>query len=128
MTGDAQYANLPLLSTFLKHFNRAYLGSPEKSAEEKASGHGATGPSPDLPDEVTELIPVGLQKEFREMFVAYFNTASKTLIKGHLVSHLPSSKNLAELDRKYWIRINVITKLISNQEKSLKTASMPTKR
>jgi regulator of nonsense transcripts 2 len=90
MSGDGQYANLPLLSTFLKHFNRAYLGSPEKSAEEKASGHGATGSSPDLPDEVTELIPVGLQKEFREMFVAYFNTASKTLIKGHLVSRLPS--------------------------------------
>lgn len=86
MSGDAQYANLPLLSTFLKHFNRAYLGSSEKTAEEQASGHGATGPSPDLPDdEVTELIPVGLQKEFREMFVAYFMTASKTLVKGHLV-------------------------------------------
>jgi regulator of nonsense transcripts 2 len=72
----------------LKHFNRAYLGSPEKTAEEKASEHGATGSSLGLPDEVTELIPVGLQKEFREMFVAYFNTASKTLIKGHLVSSL----------------------------------------
>jgi regulator of nonsense transcripts 2 len=86
MSGDAQYANLPLLSTFLKHFNRAYLGPPEKSAEDQASGHGATGTSPDLPDEVSELMPVGLQKEFREMFVAYFTTASKTLVKGHLVS------------------------------------------
>ena len=85
MTGDAQYANLPLLSTFLKHFNRAYLGSTEKAADEQASGHGATGPSPDLPEGVTELIPVGLQKEFREMFVSYFTTASKTLVKGHLV-------------------------------------------
>ena len=92
MSGDAQYANLPLLSTFLKHFNRAYLGSPEKTAEEKASGHGATAPSPDLPDEVTELVPVGLQKEFREMFVTYFNTASKTLVKGHLVSDLEISQ------------------------------------
>lgn len=95
MAGDAQYANLPLLSTFLKHFNRAYLGSPEKTAEEQASGHGATGPSPDLPEEVEELVPVGLQKEFREMFVAYFNTASKTLIKGHLVCHLtPRGRSL----------------------------------
>lgn len=88
ITGDAQYANLPLLSTFLKHFNRAYLGSTEKAANEQASGHGATGPSPDLPEGVTELIPVGLQKDFREMFVSYFTTASKTLVKGHLVRQL----------------------------------------
>ena len=128
MSGDAQYANLPLLSTFLKHFNRAYLGSPEKTAEEKASGHGETGSSPDLPDEVTELIPVGLQKEFREMFVTYFNTASKTLVKGHLVSGFKSLQIYAKPYRKYWIRIDVITKLISNQEKYLKTVNTPTKR
>jgi regulator of nonsense transcripts 2 len=71
MTGDPQFANLPLLSTFLKHFNRSYLG-----AEEKAEG---------LPEGMTELVPIGLQKEFREMFVGYFTAASKTLVKGHLV-------------------------------------------
>jgi regulator of nonsense transcripts 2 len=85
MTGDAQYANLPLISTFLKHFNRAYLGLPEKTHEEHTDGHGAVGTSQDLPEGITELIPIGLQKETRDMFVAYYSTASKTLVKGHLV-------------------------------------------
>jgi regulator of nonsense transcripts 2 len=95
MSGDAQYANLPLLSTFLKHFNRAYLGFAEKTGEDQATGHGAIGPSPDLPEGVTELIPIGLQKEFREMFVSYFTTASKTLVKGHLVRRVHAQRGLA---------------------------------
>jgi hypothetical protein len=128
MSGDAQYANLPLLSTFLKHFNRAYLGSSEKTAEEQASGHGATGPSPNVPDEVTELIPVGLQKEFREMFVGYFMTASKTLVKGHLVRNFQYRRPIADPVRKSWSKINGIMRPTSNQGKSSRTASMPTKR
>ena len=87
MTGDAQFANLPLLSTFLKHFNRAYLGDADIKANGDASD-GANGDSngTGLPEGVEDLVPVGVQKDFRDLFNGYFNGASKTLVKGQMVS------------------------------------------
>nr|XP_031861440.1 uncharacterized protein CI109_003044 [Kwoniella shandongensis]KAA5528512.1 hypothetical protein CI109_003044 [Kwoniella shandongensis] len=77
MTGDPQYTNLPLLSTFLKYFGRAYLGrapSAEGNATEKD----------DLPGDVVDLVPAEVQKKMRELFEGYFNSASKTLVKGQI--------------------------------------------
>lgn len=77
MTSDAQYTNIPLISTFLKHFNRAYLGpSPPKEGEAPET----------LPEGVEELVPAEVQKQMRDMLVKYFDTASKTLVKGQLAS------------------------------------------
>lgn len=77
MTSDAQYTNIPLISTFLKHFNRAYLG-PAPSKE---------GEAPDtLPEEVEELVPAEVQRKMRDLFVKYFDTASKNLVKGQIAS------------------------------------------
>ncbi|BEI85184.1 hypothetical protein CcaverHIS002_0505850 [Cutaneotrichosporon cavernicola] len=75
MTSDPQYTNIPLMSTFLKHFSRAYLGSvpPTDGAAPEA-----------LPDGVEELIPAEVQRQMRELFTKYFDTASKTLVKGQL--------------------------------------------
>ena len=89
MTGDAQFANLPLLSTFLKHFNRAYLGDSGKHTKENGDAGSAVNGDvngTELPEGVEDLIPIGVQKDFREMFQAYFAGASKTLIKGQMVS------------------------------------------
>jgi regulator of nonsense transcripts 2 len=86
MTGDPQFANLPLLSTFLKHFYRTYLGVQDKAGEQEPTS------SSDLPEGVKELVPIGLQKEFRDLFVGYFAAASKTLVKGHLVRHSHSGR------------------------------------
>lgn len=80
MAGDPQYTNMPLIATFLKSFSRAYLGS--QSSEADANGAA----SDELPEGVDELIPVDVQKKLREMFVSYFDTAGKTLVKGQLVS------------------------------------------
>lgn len=89
MTGDAQFANLPLLSTFLKHFNRAYLGDADKHSKDNGdAGNAVNGElnGTGLPEGVDDLVPFGVQKDFREMFHAYFSGASKTLIKGQMVS------------------------------------------
>ena len=91
MSGDPQFANLPLVSTFLKHFNRAYLGPPQPEKPVKEQGddqspvNGSTGTS-DLSEGIEELMPFGVHSDFREMFAGYFNGASKTLVKGQLVS------------------------------------------
>ncbi|KAL7421122.1 mRNA decay protein [Cryptotrichosporon argae] len=69
MNNDPQYANMTVLASFLKHFNRTYLGA-----------HGDEEPLP--ADD--ELVPVEIQKKMRELFVAYFDGASKTLVKGQL--------------------------------------------
>ena len=84
MSGDPQFANLPLMITFLKNYARAFLGplpvkdDPNAAAED---GNRAT-----LPAGVDELIPAELQEGFRSLFNSYFDTASKTLAKGHMVS------------------------------------------
>jgi len=78
MTGDPQFSNIPLITAFLKAFSRAYLGSQSKDGE--------TTPEDKLPADMEELIPVEVQKKMRELFVSYFETASKTLVKGQMVS------------------------------------------
>lgn len=79
MSNDPTYINLPLLATFLKHFERAYLGCSDST----------DGAASDLPAGVEELIPAEERKTMRSMFVSYFNSASKTLVKGQVVSLHP---------------------------------------
>ncbi|WVQ63661.1 uncharacterized protein L199_001814 [Kwoniella botswanensis] len=83
MIGDTQYTNLPLLTTFLKYFVRAYLG-PNPSSTKDGSANGDAIQKEELPEGVTELIPVEVQKKMRELFENYFNSASKTLVKGQI--------------------------------------------
>ncbi|OCF78858.1 hypothetical protein I204_00802 [Kwoniella mangroviensis CBS 8886] len=83
MTGDTQYTNLPLLTTFLKYFVRAYLGPIPSSSKTTQINGDATETVP-LPEGVTELIPVEVQKKMRDLFENYFNSASKTLVKGQI--------------------------------------------
>ncbi|ORY33038.1 armadillo-type protein [Naematelia encephala] len=89
MTGDPQYTNYPLLAYFLKYFGRAYLGPQETTqpSGEGVSSNGvahATEESDALPEGVEELVPKELQVEMRKTFVGYFNSASKTLVKGQI--------------------------------------------
>ncbi|WVW79596.1 hypothetical protein I302_101565 [Kwoniella bestiolae CBS 10118] len=83
MTGDTQYTNLPLLTTFLKYFVRAYLG-PTPIPIKNGQSNGDSAEKEQLLEDVTELIPVEVQKKMRELFENYFNTASKTLVKGQI--------------------------------------------
>lgn len=76
MANDPQFSNLPLLSAFLKTFNRTYLGQ----------GEDATSQGDGLPASVQELVASVQQVEFRKLFEGYFNAASKTLVKGQTVS------------------------------------------
>ncbi|WVQ81313.1 hypothetical protein IAT38_003436 [Cryptococcus sp. DSM 104549] len=86
MTNDPQYSNLPLLSTFLKYFGRAYLGPNPTPAGKEANGQAADSDTKrdELPEGVNELVPVDVQKKMRELFDNYFSTASKTLVKGQI--------------------------------------------
>lgn len=83
MTGDPQFNNMPLIAAFLKHFGRMYLGSPSRHDGNGTEGKGAESEA--LPTGVEELVPANVQDEFRKAFVAYFNGASKTLVKGQVV-------------------------------------------
>lgn len=74
MTNDPQFSNMPLLTSFLKTFGRAYLGPKPDKADEQ------------LPEGVEELVPPEMQKKMRELFTNYFNSASKALVKGQTVS------------------------------------------
>lgn len=112
MTGDVQYTNIPLITTFLKYFSRTYLGPRPDTAEQ-------------LPAGVEELVPETIQAKMRELFLGYFNAASKTLIKGQHVSHLASTMTDS---RNSWSKTDGTTKRTSNLEKSLKIANKPTKR
>lgn len=76
MSNDATYTNISLVIAFLKHFDRTYLG---------ASGIGGQDTVQDLPEGMEELVLVDTQKSFKSMFVAYFNGASKTLVRGQVV-------------------------------------------
>lgn len=82
MTGDPQYLNMPLIITFLKSYGRVYLGA-KPASREVSDGEGEA-----LPEGVSELVPAASQKAFRDSFVAYFNGASKTLVKGQVVSQI----------------------------------------
>jgi regulator of nonsense transcripts 2 len=73
MSGDPQFINLPLIAAFLKSFSRTYLGPIPESTET-------------LPEGMEELVPIDIQTKMRELFVGYFNAASKTLVKGQIVS------------------------------------------
>lgn len=73
MSGDPQFINLPLIAAFLKSFSRTYLGPLPDSAEI-------------LPEGMEELVPTDIQAKMRELFIGYFNAASKTLVKGQIVS------------------------------------------
>ncbi|WWC72867.1 uncharacterized protein I206_106831 [Kwoniella pini CBS 10737] len=83
MTNDPQFTNLPLISTFLKYFVRAYLG-PNIGAVQNGQANGHIHEEEKLPQDVTELIPVEVQKKMRDLFENYFNSASKTLVKGQI--------------------------------------------
>lgn len=76
MSNDPQYANLPLLATFLKHFSRAYLGASTAGAVTSSGSEGQ------ITEE--ELVPIAYQTEIRDAFTSYFTTASKTLVKGQV--------------------------------------------
>lgn len=81
MTGDPQYSNIPVIASFLKAFSRPYLGpQTTKNGEPNIMTEGQ------LPEGVEELVPPEVQKKMRELFVSYFETASKTLVKGQIVS------------------------------------------
>ncbi|WVQ73762.1 hypothetical protein IAR50_003342 [Cryptococcus sp. DSM 104548] len=85
MANDPQFYNLPLLSTFLKYFGRAYLGS--KHSNESSNGSNAAAEEQrkeELPEGIEEFVPVEVQRKMRELFVGYFNTTSKTLVKGQI--------------------------------------------
>lgn len=89
MTNDPTFVNLPLLTTFLKHFDRAYLGATAESGSgAKDDGSYANGGQEKLPSGVEELVPADGRQTVRSMFVGYFNSASKTLVKGQVVSAL----------------------------------------
>lgn len=74
MSNDPTYTNIALIIAFVKHFDRTYLGPN--------NGNGGDEP---LPDGMEEVVPVDIQKTYRATFVAYFNGASKTLVKGQVV-------------------------------------------
>jgi regulator of nonsense transcripts 2 len=83
MSNDPQYNNLPLPTTFLRSFGRTYLGPAPNTQEALADG-------------VEELVPTEIQAKMRQLFVGYFEGASKTLIKGQHVS-LDSTSSAADL-------------------------------
>jgi regulator of nonsense transcripts 2 len=74
MSGDPTYSNIPLLITFLKSYKRAYLG--DTASPDLATANGSH----------RELVSPDLQSKFRQLFEAYFATASKALVKGQTVS------------------------------------------
>lgn len=84
MSGDPTYSNIPLLITFLKSYKRAYLG--DTATPDLATANGMH----------RELVSPDLQGKFRQLFEAYFSTASKALVKGQTVSrrtpHLPGTR------------------------------------
>jgi regulator of nonsense transcripts 2 len=117
MTGDPQFTNIPLLSTFLKHFSRAYLGEPSSKVED---GNTNSDTSPG-----EELIPSTVQAAFKEMFIGYFNSASKTLVKGQIVScSLDQSHAAHAARRNFSSKINVIMRRTSSRERYSKTVNM----
>jgi hypothetical protein len=114
MTNDPQYNNMPLVAAFLKAFTRAYLGPQTKEGDAPET----------LPDDLQELIPVEVQKKMRELFVSYFEGASKTLVKGQTVS-FHSLPLLADC-RNFLNKISVTTRRTSSSARSLRTGSMRT--
>ena len=84
MSNDPTYVNLPLLTTFLKHFERAYLGGPDGHAVQAEQAN--TDGEDKLPGGMEELVPDEERKTARSLFVNYFTSASKTLVKGQVVS------------------------------------------
>jgi hypothetical protein len=74
MSNDPTYSNIPLLVTFLKTYKRAYLGDSEAETDDAA-----------VTVDKGELVPPALQAKFRELFNAYFGTASRALVKGQTV-------------------------------------------
>lgn len=86
MTDDPQYTNIPLLATFLKHFKCAFLGpEPAKSLTEGVEVVSPPVEDTKLPTGMQELVPEKIQQELKKMFDKYFDSASKTLVKGQVV-------------------------------------------
>lgn len=116
MSGDPQFNNMPLISAFLKFFSRVYLGPPPETEE-------------GLPEGVLELVPAEVQSKMRELFVGYFNSASKTLVKGQVVSLGSSPRPPARAKiRNCSNRISEITKRTSSRARSSKTDNTPMRR
>ena len=116
MSNDPAFINLPLLATFLKYFERAYLGGAEV-----AEGAGDT--SGDLPAGVDELVPAEERKTMRSLFVSYFNSASKTLVKGQVVSPILFSLERMLITRNSLSRTSEITKPTSNLARYSRTVN-----
>ena len=112
MTDDPQFTNLPLLTYFLKHLGRVYMGS----MGEATSNDEAAEP-------MEELAPKAIQTSVRDLFLGYFNNASKTLVKGQIVSSLfPLALQLL-IERNCSSRTNATMRHTSSREKSSKTAN-----
>ena len=83
----------------MKHFSRVYLG-PHALADPAQDGVQPNGVQDDsgysdaLPEGMEELIPKETQKAMREMLVGYFNSASRTLVKGQIVGGLPKTHSV----------------------------------
>ena len=89
MANDPQFTNLPLIAAFLKHYSRAYLGfqGQESCTSERGPTNGTTdveGEGVGSQEILEEFVPKDTQNAMKEMFVAYFNSASKTLVKGQI--------------------------------------------
>ncbi len=124
MTGDPQFSNMPLVVAFLKSFGRVYLGPLSQSEKDVTVTTSLEEP---LPEGVTELVTIAQQQKFREMFVSYFETASKTLVKGQLVS-LAVPKCLLILPSACWNKTNGTTRPTSNLAKSSKIVNKRTRK
>jgi hypothetical protein len=93
MSGDPTYSNIPLLITFLKSYKRAYLGDTARPDLATANGSHK------------ELVSPDLQSKFRQLFEAYFSTASKALVKGQTVSGMNGSATVDDADPEWMLEI-----------------------
>lgn len=131
MSGDPQFNNIPLVASFLKYFNRAYLGSDQLAKDSETKEPSGTPAmeaeeSEQLPAGMAELVPVEVQRKMRELFVGYFQNAGKTLVKGQIVRFFPRSDLLIGLPytrRNFSSRTDVITRRTLNPARSSRTVS-----
>lgn len=125
MTDDPQFANLPLVASFIKTLGRVYLGPqviiPAQNGDQVIGSADNLAASTESLD---ELIPVDTQRGMKEMLVGYFSSASKTLVKGQIVGGQALRRQETNFAfRNCWSRTSAITKRTSSQARSLKTVN-----